>query len=97
MHDLSERYDKCLERCALLETGMFSPDSSDGMEIFNNGNINGGHDSCEDGITSTTMTESELAIGQGTPLLRQTATQMAARRESNKLIENMFRKIEVNK
>lgn len=96
--DLSERYDKCLERCALLETGLAGPNSpataaansSSYSLLMANGTTPNSSSFADQSSGSSLM----LHLPPTPTSIRETASQLAAGHESNHLIDNMLRKIE---
>ncbi|KAL3097174.1 hypothetical protein niasHT_030169 [Heterodera trifolii] len=108
--DLSERYDHCLERCAMLEAGMAVPPSPQALSLaVNGGGVNGVVTHCQqidsadhqpmdfasssvnniaDNPSSTTDTSPEG------PAMRERVRQTLNGRPTQRLIEQMLRKVE---
>ncbi|KAL3095891.1 hypothetical protein niasHS_005650 [Heterodera schachtii] len=106
--DLSERYDHCLERCAMLEAGMAVPRSPQALPLaVNGGGVNGvvaqqidsaDHQPMDfasssvnnivDNPSSTTDTSPEG------PAMRERVRQTLNGRPTQRLIEQMLRKVE---
>uniref|UniRef100_A0A183BNX7 Uncharacterized protein n=1 Tax=Globodera pallida TaxID=36090 RepID=A0A183BNX7_GLOPA len=102
--DLSERYDQCLERCAMLEAGMFvpsqqqlqsPPSATNGVPAFHAS----GTDHVEQPMdfaaaSANDDASSTAATGAGVSPEGSTIRQTLNGRHSQQLIEQMLRKVE---
>uniref|UniRef100_A0A914H1N7 Uncharacterized protein n=2 Tax=Globodera rostochiensis TaxID=31243 RepID=A0A914H1N7_GLORO len=101
--DLSERYDQCLERCAMLEAGMSvpsqqqlqsPPSATNGMPALHASGTDHAEQPMDFAADSANNDASSTAAGAGVSPEGSTMRQKLNGRHSQQLIEQMLRKVE---